>query len=75
MLDNRILNNISPYVKSLSMVAASKLIKLFELFSSPKFLFRSTNNHQFAHQLLAIFENIIQYQYEGESERGKGGVR
>lgn len=60
-----IICNISPYCKSLSMVASVKLLGLFEAFSSPKFLYASPKNHQYISLLLEIFNNLIQYQYEG----------
>jgi len=59
-----IIANVSPYAKNIGLVAAMKLVNLFELFSSPAFLFAKPNNHQFVHQLLETFNNILQYQYE-----------
>ena len=60
-----IICNISPYAKSLSSVASMKVLGLFEIFSSPRFLFRSVNAHQYVFFLLDVFNNLIQYQYEG----------
>lgn len=57
--------NISPYLKSLSMVAANKLLHLLEAFSSPWFLFSSPQNHHLVFFLLEVFNNIIQYQFDG----------
>ncbi|XP_034049903.1 protein HID1-like isoform X2 [Thalassophryne amazonica] len=57
--------NISPYLKSLSMVAASKLLHLLEAFSTPWFLFTSPQNHHLVFFLLEVFNNIIQYQFDG----------
>ncbi|XP_039991453.1 protein HID1b [Xiphias gladius] len=57
--------NISPYLKSLSMVAANKLLHLLEAFSTPWFLFSSTQNHHLVFFLLEVFNNIIQYQFDG----------
>uniref|UniRef100_A0A0K2UGV2 UPF0663 transmembrane protein C17orf28like [Bombus impatiens] n=1 Tax=Lepeophtheirus salmonis TaxID=72036 RepID=A0A0K2UGV2_LEPSM len=62
-----ILCNVSPYIKSLSMVAACKLMHLLEAFSTPWFLFSSPNNHHLVFFLLEIFNNIIQYQFDGNS--------
>uniref|UniRef100_A0A7N8XG47 HID1 domain containing n=1 Tax=Mastacembelus armatus TaxID=205130 RepID=A0A7N8XG47_9TELE len=59
--------NISPYLKSLSMVAANKLLHLLEAFSTPWFLFSSSQNHQLVFFLLEVFNNIIQYQFDGNS--------
>ena len=48
------------------MVASVKLVNLFQLFASPKFLYRHPDNHTFVEQLLTTFNNMVQYQYEGE---------
>ncbi|XP_041672356.1 protein HID1-like [Cheilinus undulatus] len=60
-----IIVNISPYLKSLSMVAANKLLHLLEAFSTPWFLFSSSQNHHLVFFLLEVFNNIIQYQFDG----------
>nr|XP_020460250.1 protein HID1-like isoform X2 [Monopterus albus] len=60
-----IIVNISPYLKSLSMVAANKLLHLLEAFSTPWFLFSSPQNHHLVFFLLEVFNNIIQYQFDG----------
>eukprot|EP00580_Thalassiosira_gravida_P016902 CAMPEP_0201662456 /NCGR_PEP_ID=MMETSP0494-20130426/4532_1 /ASSEMBLY_ACC=CAM_ASM_000839 /TAXON_ID=420259 /ORGANISM="Thalassiosira gravida, Strain GMp14c1" /LENGTH=1029 /DNA_ID=CAMNT_0048140817 /DNA_START=180 /DNA_END=3269 /DNA_ORIENTATION=+ len=57
--------NISPYWRSMSLVASVKLVNLFELFSSPKFLYSSEKSYRHLALLLEIFNNIIQYQYNG----------
>lgn len=57
--------NISPYWRSMSLVAAVKLVNLFELFSSPKFLYSSENAHRHLALLLEVFNNVVQYQYNG----------
>ncbi|KAM6951683.1 protein HID1b [Aplochiton taeniatus] len=57
--------NVSPYLKSLSMVAANKLLHLLEAFSSNWFLFSSAQNHHLVFFLLEVFNNIIQYQFDG----------
>lgn len=62
-----ILVNVSPYLKTLSMVAAVKMLHLLEAFSTPWFLFSSPNNHHLVFFLLEIFNNIIQYQFDGNS--------
>ena len=69
----RVICNVSSYIKKLSMVASVKLVNLFQLFGSPKFLYRQPNNHVFVQQLLTTFNNIIQYQYEGASSGGDMG--
>uniref|UniRef100_A0A914S1R4 Protein HID1 n=1 Tax=Parascaris equorum TaxID=6256 RepID=A0A914S1R4_PAREQ len=58
---------VSPYLKSISMVAANKLIHLVEAFSTPWFLFSSPINHHLVFFLLEVFNNIIQYQFDGNS--------
>lgn len=60
-----ILCNISPYWRSMSLVAAVKLVNLFELFSSPKFLYSGEGAHRHLALLLEVFNNVIQYQYNG----------
>lgn len=60
-----ILSNVSPFITSLSMTAAMKLVKLFELFATPKNLLSNRNCHRFVQFLLEIFNNLIQYQYSG----------
>ncbi|XP_028976324.2 protein HID1 isoform X2 [Esox lucius] len=57
--------NVSPYLKSLSMVAANKLLHLLEAFSTNWFLFSSSQNHHLVFFLLEVFNNIIQYQFDG----------
>lgn len=61
------LTTVSPYLKSLSMVAANKLLHLLEAFSTPWFLFSSPQNHYLVFFLLEVFNNVIQYQFDGES--------
>ncbi|XP_060946325.1 protein HID1 isoform X2 [Limanda limanda] len=60
-----IIVNVSPYLKSLSMVAANKLLHLLEAFSTGWFLFSSAQNHHLVFFLLEAFNNIIQYQFDG----------
>lgn len=62
-----ILVNVSPYLKTLSMVASTKLLHLLEAFSTPWFLFSASSNHHLVFFLLEIFNNIIQYQFDGNS--------
>ncbi|MGH0144664.1 UNVERIFIED_CONTAM: hypothetical protein FKN15_029637 [Acipenser sinensis] len=57
--------NVSPYLKSLSMVAANKLLHLLEAFSTSWFLFSDSQNHHLVFFLLEVFNNIIQYQFDG----------
>lgn len=60
-----IICNVSPYCKSLGTVAAVKLVNLFQLFVSPGFLYASETNYVYVAMILEMFNNIVQYQYEG----------
>lgn len=60
-----ILVNISPFLKILSTLACKCLIQLFETFSSPYVIFTEPNYHQLILFLLEIFNNLIQYQFDG----------
>jgi len=62
-----IICNVSPYWRSMSLVAAVKLVNLFELFSSPKFMYSGENAHRHLALLLEVFNNVIQYQYHGNT--------
>jgi len=60
-----VIANMSPYWRSISLVASVKMVNLFELFSSPKFLFSSKLAYKNLSLLLEVFNNMIQYQYTG----------
>ena len=62
-----IIVNVSPYLKTLSMVTANKLVHLVEAFSTPWFIFSTPTNHHLVFFLLEMFNNIIQYQFDGNS--------
>jgi hypothetical protein len=62
-----IIVNVSPYLKTLSMVSSNKILHLLEAFSTPWFLFSNQTNHHLVFFLLEIFNNIIQYQFDGNS--------
>lgn len=62
-----IIANISPYLKSLSMITSNKLLHLLEAFSLPTFLYSDSNNHHLVFFILEVFNNIIQYQFDGNS--------
>jgi hypothetical protein len=57
--------NISPYIKKISMPTSVKIVGLFESFSSKKFLYSAEKNYIYIDIILQIFNNLIQYQYEG----------
>lgn len=59
--------NISPYLKSLTMLACKCLIQVFEIFSSPFVILTEPNYHQLVIFLLEIFNNLIQYQFDGNA--------
>lgn len=63
------LSAVSPYLKSLSMVAANKLLHLLEAFSTSWFLFSAAQNHHLVFFLLEAFNNIIQYQFDGKMQQ------
>lgn len=58
---------VSPYLKSLSMITANKLVHLVEAFSTPWYLFSSPEAHHLVFFLLEVFNNIIQYQFDGNA--------
>ncbi|XP_050351316.1 protein HID1 isoform X2 [Nymphalis io] len=62
-----ILVNVSPYLKTLSMVSSTKLLHLLEAFSTPWFLFSRPHHHHLVFFLLEMFNNMIQYQFDGNS--------
>ena len=51
----------------MSMTAACKLIHLVEAFSTPWFLLSNQTNHNLVFFLLEMLNNIIQYQFDGNS--------
>lgn len=51
----------------MSMMAACKLLHLLEAFSTPWFLFSTPSNHHLVFFLLEMFNNIIQYQFDGNA--------
>ncbi|ETW04426.1 hypothetical protein H310_04703 [Aphanomyces invadans] len=63
-----IVSNISPYIKKLNMVSSVRLLRLFKLFSQPRYLFDNDANHHLVFFLLDTFNNLIQYQYEGNEQ-------
>ena len=60
-----IIVNISPYIKSLCMVASTKLLHLLEIFSNVSFLLSNPNNYYLVFFLLEVLNNMIQYQFDG----------
>ncbi|KJE93087.1 hypothetical protein CAOG_03930 [Capsaspora owczarzaki ATCC 30864] len=62
-----ILANVSPYFKSITLVSSAKLLHLFEFYSTPRFLLARPNNHNLLVFLIEIFNNVIQYQFDGNA--------
>lgn len=60
-----IICNVSPYCKSLCALSALKLTNLLKLFVSPKFFYAAEGNYIYVALLLETFNNLVQYQYEG----------
>eukprot|EP01090_Pellita_catalonica_P004373 TRINITY_DN141_c0_g1_i1.p1 TRINITY_DN141_c0_g1~~TRINITY_DN141_c0_g1_i1.p1 ORF type:complete len:662 (+),score=125.54 TRINITY_DN141_c0_g1_i1:377-2362(+) len=60
-----ILANISPYIKNLSMSTCMRLMNLFKYLAMPRFIFAKERNYRYVIFLLEMFNNLIQYQYEG----------
>jgi len=59
------MSNVSPYIKTFCMPAAQRATNLFEMFATKQRLFRNEHNPRYLVFTLEIFNNIIQYQYEG----------
>ena len=51
----------------MSMTAACKLMHLVEAFSTPWFLLANKSNHKLVFFLLEMLNNLIQYQFDGNS--------
>ena len=60
-----LLANISPYITRLSAISALRLVSLFELFCQPAYIYGKEHNHVYAALLLDLFNNLIQYQWQG----------
>ena len=63
-----IISNFSPYCKSLLKSSAMRLVDLFQLFSSPVFLYSYKDNYKYLIYVMETFDNLIQYQYNGNAE-------
>lgn len=62
-----IIDNISPYIKKFSILSSNKLLNMFKVFSNSRFLLANEFNHLFIFFLLETFNNVIQYQFSGNS--------
>ncbi|KAJ1548807.1 hypothetical protein HK405_014744, partial [Cladochytrium tenue] len=61
------LTNVSPFVKSLTVVTVNKLLSLFMSFSNPGYMMSNESNHKMVFYILDIFNNMIQYQITGNT--------
>ncbi len=61
-----VLANVSPFVRSLHMASALNLVQLFVQLSAPPVLLGNEHVCKLVQLLLETFNNIIQYQFEGE---------
>lgn len=60
-----IIANVSPYVKSLAVVTANKMVAMFATVSAPVFVMAAETNHTLMFYLLDTFNNLVQYQFAG----------
>ncbi|CAK8996103.1 unnamed protein product [Durusdinium trenchii] len=59
--------NVSPYVKCFCLESCLKLVSLVERLSRPSYLFRTPFTHHGLLFLVEMLNNIVQYQYEGNT--------
>jgi hypothetical protein len=74
------MSNVSPYVKSFSAPSARKLVSLFLAYSKPTWFLggfpalstvdgvsrsEGDNREAYAFYLLDVFNNVVQYQFDG----------
>lgn len=62
-----VLCNISPYVKQYALESCLKLLSLIERCSRPAYLFKSAFANHGLIFLLELLNNVVQYQYEGNT--------
>ena len=62
-----ILANVSPFATTLCMTASMSLSKLFHFYASPRTLLSNPHAHHYVQLILEAFNNLIQYQYSGNS--------
>ena len=62
-----ILSNVSPYIKTLTMITATRMLKLFVTLSKRSWLLNKEKNHRYVFFLLETFNNVLQYQFEGNT--------
>ena len=59
------MSNVSPYIKTFCMPAAQRATSLFEMFAAKRRLFGNEQYPRYLVFCLEVFNNVIQYQYEG----------
>eukprot|EP00434_Breviolum_minutum_P006475 symbB.v1.2.005717.t1/scaffold336.1/size226184/2 len=59
--------NVSPYVKSFCLESCLKLVSLAERLARPSYIFRTAFTHHGLVFLVELLNNIVQYQYEGNT--------
>lgn len=57
------ITNISPYLKNISALTATKLLSLFNSMSAPGFLLADEANHHLIEYLLEALNNTVQFQF------------
>merc|ERR1719284_1956674 len=62
-----VLCNISPYVKCYALESCLKLLSLIERCSRPAYLFKTAFANHGLIFLLELLNNVVQYQYEGNT--------
>ncbi|KAJ1550708.1 hypothetical protein HK096_005475, partial [Nowakowskiella sp. JEL0078] len=61
------LANVSPYVKSLTVVTTNKILGMWSVFVSGAWLCANETNHKLIFYLLDAFNNLVQYQMTGNT--------
>ncbi|CAE8644515.1 unnamed protein product, partial [Polarella glacialis] len=59
--------NVSPYIKCFALESCLKLLSLLERLTRPVYLLRSPFTHHGVVFLIEMLNNLVQYQYEGNS--------
>ncbi|TPX43247.1 hypothetical protein SeMB42_g04800 [Synchytrium endobioticum] len=62
------MTNVSPYIKSLTVVTSNKLLSLFTSFANPAFLLSAEPNHKLIFYMIESLNNLIQFQVAGNSQ-------
>lgn len=57
------LSNIAPYVKSISVMASTRLVQLFTSISQPSFLFANDSNFKLLQYILEVLNSTIEHNF------------